>query len=309
MSHTHNIPLHPTTSHCSTRHRMVCADAVLGNLWLSQSWGGADQRPRLSIQRWTVQDVGRLSGIQRRLLEESWRCQTDLMFSYIFLRWFPDFVLGDSRLSHVSAFFNRFASRCFVLIWNETVLWRKIRSNHTSFKVEDKSAVLPRVLPSGGVCLEKNASTLRSFAPWKEWINSIRSYGTETSKLLGGKQEALILAQAMEDNGCGFLANLSAQNISLGGCFSWNSKFSWDFKTLEVFCPLTCGCAELNSAASGCPEPFGKSCDQLKWYQCLTWNDQHFCPGFNTKIINAMIMYNYASTDLLYHDETSVSLL
>jgi len=151
----------------------------------------------------------------------------------------------------------------------------------------------------GGVCLEKNASTLRSFAPWKEWINSIRSYGTETSKLLGGKQEALILAQAMEDNGCGFLANLSAQNISLGGCFSWNSKFSWDFKTLEVFCPLTCGCAETNSAASGCPEPFGKSCDQLKSYQCLTWNDQHFCPGFNTKIIYGLIMYNYASTDLL----------
>ena len=69
----------------------------------------------------------------------------------------------------------------------------------------------------GGLCLEKSVETPKDFAPWKEWIKAIRAYGMEPSDALGDKEEALILAQSMEDNGCGFLANLSAQNMSLGG--------------------------------------------------------------------------------------------
>ena len=42
-------------------------------------------------------------------------------------------------------------------------------------------------------------------------------------------------------------------------CFNWNSSFGWDFKTLEVFCPLSCGCSRETSDSS-CPQPFGYSC-------------------------------------------------
>ena len=155
------------------------------------------------------------------------------------------------------------------------------------------------VEPTGGVCIEKNASTLRNFAPWKEWIKTIRSYGSQTSSVLTGQADALILAQAMEDNGCDFMANLSAQNISLGGCFTWSSNFAWEFKTVEAFCPLTCGCAKINSAHSGCPEPFGKTCDELPRAMCLTLNDQHYCPGFNAEFIIALLTYDFASADVL----------
>eukprot|EP00434_Breviolum_minutum_P010077 symbB.v1.2.008890.t1/scaffold488.1/size197422/23 len=60
-----------------------------------------------------------------------------------------------------------------------------------------------------GLCLEKEADVLRDFAPWKAWIEEIRSYGRQTSGYLSGRANALILAQAMEDNGCGFIANLN----------------------------------------------------------------------------------------------------
>ena len=106
-----------------------------------------------------------------------------------------------------------------------------------------------------------------------------------------GKADALILAQALEDNGCGFLANLSAQNISLGGCFSWDTKFAWNFKTLEVFCPQTCDCLRTNSDGTGCPRPFGKYCNGGQVDGCLTWNDQHYCPGFNADTFQADLQF------------------
>eukprot|EP00438_Fugacium_kawagutii_P007424 Skav210433 [mRNA] locus=scaffold1297:37262:37786:+ [translate_table: standard] len=131
-------------------------------------------------------------------------------------------------------------------------------------------------------------------ASWKEWIRAIRSYGSHPSDLLGGKEDALILAQAMEDHGCGFLANLSAQNLTLGGCFSWSSKFDWEFKTLEFFCPETCGCWKDVPAQSSCPRPFGKQCSELEDSKCLTWNEQHFCPGINAEVIFTMLMITWA---------------
>ena len=122
----------------------------------------------------------------------------------------------------------------------------------------------------------------------------------QESDLLGGQSEALALAQAMEDNGCGFIANLSAQNMSLGGCFSWANDFDWEFKTVEYFCPLTCGCGRSTSKETGCPRPLGKDCDQLRG--CLTWNEQHWCPGLNAEIIEAMILYNVVSPTELHPD-------
>ena len=139
--------------------------------------------------------------------------------------------------------------------------------------------------------------TLKDFAPWKEWIKAIRAHGMEPSDALGDKEEALILAQSMEDNGCGFLANLSAQNMSLGGCFKWSNKFDWEFKTVEYFCPLTCRCTKDTSDETSCPKPFGKNCDELN--DCLTVNQQHFCPGFNTQVIEFTILYDVASPQAL----------
>ena len=149
------------------------------------------------------------------------------------------------------------------------------------------------------MCLEKNASTLRDFAPWRAWINTIRSYATQESDALGGQPEALALAQAMEDNGCGFLANLSARNMSLGGCFSWSSMFNWEFKTLEVFCPRTCECTKDSSPGSGCPRPLDKGCDEIE-KQCLTWKEQHWCGRLNAEVIQAMILYNVADRSILH---------
>eukprot|EP00438_Fugacium_kawagutii_P019165 Skav219354 [mRNA] locus=scaffold76:477123:481309:- [translate_table: standard] len=140
-----------------------------------------------------------------------------------------------------------------------------------------------------GVCFQKSASALRSFAPWQSWIQTIRDYGNSAETFLRGKAEALILAQAMEDNGCDFLTNLSEQNISLGGCFAWSNNFDWKFKTLEVFCPRTCDCDWQNSEGSGCPRPFGMTCAGEEIYGCLSLNEQHYCLGYNAEQFEATI--------------------
>ena len=132
------------------------------------------------------------------------------------------------------------------------------------------------------VCIEQNASSLRQYPPWVQWIEALTSYGNHAANLKG-KQEALSIAQAMWDHGCGFQANLSAENISWGDCFSWNSSFEWEFKTPEVFCPVSCGCSR-ETVDSACPQPFGYACDQLEEERCLTLDGQHFCPGFSPSI-------------------------
>ncbi|CAK8991449.1 unnamed protein product [Durusdinium trenchii] len=157
----------------------------------------------------------------------------------------------------------------------------------------------------GGVCLEKDAVTLRNFGPWKAWIKTIRSYGEVESDALEEQEEALILAQAMEDHGCGFLAHLSSQNMSLGGCFRWSNKFDWEFKTVEFFCPLTCGCAKETSDHTSCPKPFGKNCDELD--NCLTMDEQHFCPGFNAEVIEFLISYDVVAPQVLSANAAAVS--
>lgn len=139
-------------------------------------------------------------------------------------------------------------------------------------------------------CIEQNASSLRHFDPWVKWIETLTLYGSQDSANLKGQQEALLIAQAMWDHGCGFAANLSAENISWGSCFSWNPDFEWDFKTLEVFCPLTCECSRTTPADSACPRPFGYSCDELDREGCITWNGQHFCPGFNPAVTGILTM-------------------
>ena len=157
------------------------------------------------------------------------------------------------------------------------------------------------------VCLEQNASSLKGFPPWQSWIRSIRNYGSQPEDSeLDGRKEALAVAQAMEDHGCGFEANLSAQNISVGGCFSWSNEFDWEFKTLEIFCPVSCGCSSETSEGSGCPRPFGMDCDQLS--SCLTMNEKHFCPGFNAQVIRSLALYSY-DTLALSHVEDYIHAL
>ena len=79
-----------------------------------------------------------------------------------------------------------------------------------------------------------------------------------------------------------FWPTWARRNMSLGGCFKWSNKFDWEFKTVEYFCPLTCRCTKDTSDETSCPKPFGKNCDELN--DCLTVNQQHFCPGFNTQV-------------------------
>ncbi|CAE7199229.1 unnamed protein product [Symbiodinium microadriaticum] len=145
------------------------------------------------------------------------------------------------------------------------------------------------------VCIEQNASSLRQFAPWVQWIEALTLYGNQSANLKG-KTEALAIARAMWDHGCGFQANLSAENISWGDCFSWNSSFEWEFKTLEAFCPLTCGCSR-DTLDSACPQPFGVySCDQLEEARCLTWMGQHYCPAFSPSV-KGVVSLSASSTD------------
>ena len=116
-----------------------------------------------------------------------------------------------------------------------------------------------------------------------------------------------MVAQAMWDHGCGFMClgfsrpmsieprqNLSAQNVSWGSCFAWNSSlgggkcvcvcvcfqlsqgsFEFSFKTVDVFCPISCDCSVDNKDLSlGCPRPFGYECDQLEREGCLTYQER-----------------------------------
>lgn len=147
------------------------------------------------------------------------------------------------------------------------------------------------------VCIEKNASRLRRFAPWVAWVETIRAYGLSPAQL-DRQADALLIANAMWENGCGFMQNLTDQNISWGSCFAWSSTFNWEFKTVEAFCPITCGCSETHRAYTGCPLPYGFSCDGL-WH-CLTWNEQHYCPPYVEVIYGEFTMsYNYSHVGVL----------
>jgi len=142
-------------------------------------------------------------------------------------------------------------------------------------------------------CVEKNASSLRLFSPWVKWIEAIRAYG-ESNASLHGKPEALLLSQAMWDHGCNFGANLSAQNVMWGDCYSWNSSlFDWTFKTVENFCPESCSC-DASRRDSGCPQPYGRDCDDLSL--CLRFGDRHLC-GPHTPITHGQINAYFAATD------------
>lgn len=71
-----------------------------------------------------------------------------------------------------------------------------------------------------GNCIERTAEALRTYSPWVKWIAAIRAYGESPVPSLHGKNDALLLAQAMWDHGCSFGANLSAQNVLWGDCYS-----------------------------------------------------------------------------------------
>eukprot|EP00438_Fugacium_kawagutii_P000726 Skav211045 [mRNA] locus=scaffold1434:314153:314887:- [translate_table: standard] len=120
----------------------------------------------------------------------------------------------------------------------------------------------------------------------------------------------------MWDHGCAFGDNLTAQNITWGDCFEWNSALGWDFKTLEFFCPsprfastsyacirllesgflivhevshmvsfpcgdllqgpTTCGC-DRGKTNSACPQPQGLTCDVVS--NCVLVENSYICRG------------------------------
>lgn len=125
-------------------------------------------------------------------------------------------------------------------------------------------------------CEEKSAEELRQFGPWISWISKLRTFGQTPSGILLGQAESLLLAQAMWDHGCDFGYNLSAQNISWGDCTAWNPALGWDFKTLEFFCPTSCGC-DRSKANSACPQPKGVTCDELR--DCVFVQNTYACRG------------------------------
>ncbi|CAE7302044.1 unnamed protein product [Symbiodinium natans] len=92
---------------------------------------------------------------------------------------------------------------------------------------------------TNAVCVEKSAEQLRNFTPWVSWVNSIQAF-SQSEGNLQGKPEAAMLAQAMWDHGCGFAANLSAENVSWGTCDQWNTTFDWKWKTVSFYCPTSC---------------------------------------------------------------------
>jgi len=128
------------------------------------------------------------------------------------------------------------------------------------------------------VCIERSPEELRNSTDWSSWVDAIRAYGEATADF-PLKSDAVKIADAMWDYGCGFQANLSAEGVFLGNCFGWNSSFEWEFKTVEAFCPTTCQCGAA-VASSSCPLPFGIACDRLENRFCLTLNGRHHCPGF-----------------------------
>ena len=130
--------------------------------------------------------------------------------------------------------------------------------------------------------MEQDAATLRNSSAWKSWLRSIRDYASSDG--VKGTREAAILADAMEQHGCDIL------HYGFGGCFSWADRLGWDFKTVEFFCPETCGCKSTNMMNSACPRPFGMDCERIRW-ACLTLNNQHYCPDWNAKRILTSVIY------------------
>eukprot|EP00439_Symbiodinium_sp_Y106_P000480 s8290_g1.t1 len=123
-------------------------------------------------------------------------------------------------------------------------------------------------------CEEKSATELRSDASWLRWVESIRAIGEATDTVTEGKEEALLTAQAMWDYGCAFGDHLTEMGVTWGSCFSW--RFDWGLKTVEAFCPTTCGC-DSDNLDSGCPRPLGKDCESLA-EDCIFASGSYHCP-------------------------------
>ena len=121
-----------------------------------------------------------------------------------------------------------------------------------------------------GLCAERSVQQLRSYVPWQKWLQSIVNFAQAGGDMKGQK-EALVLADAMWNYGCGFAPVVEAQNITWGNCFEWNTAFDWEWKTVSFFCPQTCVCKD----QPGCPRPQGKTCDEVQF--CLQYESRYYC--------------------------------
>ena len=122
-------------------------------------------------------------------------------------------------------------------------------------------------------CEEKSAEELRSDASWSQWVQSVRAVG-ESEATREGKAEALVLADAMWEHGCSFGDKLTEMNVTWGTCFSW--RFDWGLKTMEGFCPTTCGCDASKDDSSACPRPLGRNCETIS--ECIFADFRYYCP-------------------------------
>ncbi|CAE7036725.1 unnamed protein product [Symbiodinium sp. CCMP2592] len=154
------------------------------------------------------------------------------------------------------------------------------------------------------VCKEKSAEELRNFTPWISWVNTIEAFSQEEGSLMG-KPEAARLAQAMWEHGCGFAANLSAENISWGTCDQWNTTFDWHWKTVSYYCPTSCSCGWDSPAESTCPLPLGRTCDDLE--DCLFANNQYYCPE-NAPTIKGSLVLDISNPVLMIPHVDSVGI-
>lgn len=68
-------------------------------------------------------------------------------------------------------------------------------------------------------------------------------------------------------------SNLSS-TPSVEAGFFWEQSQGWPFKTVENFCPITCGCDTGNSDNTGCPQPLDLSCEAIiaPGSRCITYN-------------------------------------
>ena len=155
---------------------------------------------------------------------------------------------------------------------------RRRRTSLAACKVRER---MSHETCQGGSCVERNASTLRGSPAWRTWLRTIRDYASSDGAT--GAKEALQLAKAMEDEGCGFIGNLSAQNRSVGGCFHWTQP-GWEFKTVEFFCPVTCECGWSTPSNASCPRPFGYDCGFISSF-CIDVDDLHYCPDKNAEVV------------------------
>eukprot|EP00930_Biecheleria_cincta_P008936 TRINITY_DN11054_c0_g1_i2.p1 TRINITY_DN11054_c0_g1~~TRINITY_DN11054_c0_g1_i2.p1 ORF type:complete len:718 (+),score=95.50 TRINITY_DN11054_c0_g1_i2:1-2154(+) len=120
-----------------------------------------------------------------------------------------------------------------------------------------------------GSCTEDVPSRLRKEPLWISWVGQLRRMALVQGDFQG-KSKLTNLADAMWDWGCGFGANLTAQNITWGTCRQWNSNFAWNFRSPAYLCPISCLCTGGGPPpADSCPQPLEYHPERCPFWQAV----------------------------------------